>query len=1147
MTATAAGATVFCPRCGVRAERSYRFCGNCGAPLAGVAGATESAPSPELAVLRGARRRVAAGSSPREALYALGLAYARSGDWDLACDELERALANGDGAPSDHRIHEVLALATGEAGRPATDQVAHALLAYAGLDRANRADVGALVVSIAALPALDGLRPLGSSLSKLSDTGAGLACVVLALCGDSAEASDRARSLQARGSSIVRWSVQRSLAMVAERTPGAPTDDALLALGEVAAIVGARRLARRAAGLALDGGGQDDARIGRAHALLARVTDSAAQRSRHLFEAGRHMSWTDDQETAARYLREAIAAGAPNEAHWYLAESLRRQGSATEPFATDESALTECLRVLRDGFDRQAPAPEFAWAYNVAALTHAVLAEVEDDPTAVDAHLWEALRTTICGLALGSDPWDMYGWSTLPQRLRAVGGRELALAADRVALHLAGEPDSFEARFGAPPTPADDALLDSVAAAFLLDPAALEAAIARARTRGAAIGNVAWLDLVAGWAAMRGGAPAEAVERTRRVAESADATVDARFGYARALLLAGQRTEALAIADGLYRRLGRVAGGARGWLRWCSVWMWPALWIGRVTEAEEVARRVIALRPPGRGLRVDPLLLLMAAALQREARSEAEEHLEALLADDPAPGQLLDCADGLELTLGSGTDGEIVDRIARRLRSDGDRAAAGHDRSLDGALAELEQLRQRVPGGAASLSATAALLLAAEGRWSDAAARAQEMATEDAGPEAAALLSWAQDHRPVELLTALRGRSAEDARATIAAYAAAGPLGSGAHAAGVWREALTVADYWALIDLADTLPPGGERRYLRQAAARLDDWLERRFDVPVQPDPAASAAPAPLVVELSEALMPQDFRHDWKSSALVADLIPALRTEIEVDWGIVMPGITFRDNAALADGEYVIFVSEAPADGGTLPLGHRWCERRAEGTPARHPETWRRGAWLPDAPDTASGLDPIAFIVAHLGAIVRAHLPCFVLTDDVAALARKWCDEGAPTAFAELVGQPDRLAWLTALMRALIADGVPLGDRSAVIELILAHRTAPLPDATRAIRWALRHALPGNQPGTEHMTLGAEFCDAVRVAADGTLSAAPRTLWGLTISLLVWREQSEGPVAVVVEDYRLAHALRQLITDEVPAVGVIAREELVDV
>ena len=351
---------------------------------------------------------------------------------------------------------------------------------------------------------------------------------------------------------------------------------------------------------------------------------------------------------------------------------------------------------------------------------------------------------------------------------------------------------------------------------------------------------------------------------------------------------------------------------------------------------------------------------------------------------------------------------------------------------------------------------------------------------------------------------------------------------------------------------------------VRQEASRVRQGLGSDLDhaqTTVQTASEQAFPPvAPIVLELASDLIPADTNVDTWS--LFTEHIPAFRARILRELGIEVPGVLVRPGASLAGGEYSVLVNETWNATGHSRPGSRYCAITEAsltalgpppGTvPAVHPVTGESGFWIPDDQCPAverAGFrcaEPIAFVFEHLDAVVRSNLNELVTLQDIERLIAGWGSSDPPAATAPA---SDARARVTAVIRALLDECVPVVSGAEIREVMHALAASDVPDVVAAVRIRLRNELPGNRAPLHHEMLPEEIeetlstglkVDHLRIASD----VPPAKVQAALVRIRRWLGTLPPRVAIVVRDCRFRPVLRRLIKAEFPNVPVLADKEL---
>ena len=318
------------------------------------------------------------------------------------------------------------------------------------------------------------------------------------------------------------------------------------------------------------------------------------------------------------------------------------------------------------------------------------------------------------------------------------------------------------------------------------------------------------------------------------------------------------------------------------------------------------------------------------------------------------------------------------------------------------------------------------------------------------------------------------------------------------------------------------------------------------------------------VVRLGAGLVPQDTGPSWM---LFTDHLPAMRTRIELETGVTLPGIIFREMPGDAPGGYEIELDGLVQIVGATQLGYVFSALSVAhlgtlGIPAERlieapdPVTGRSGAWIAEADRKLAGdqaepcVQPLAYVVLQLEAVLRANLGGLIDLDRVEALLDMWSldPEGARAVEELLPSRRDRIRF-SRLVRDLVSEMVPVADWRDVLEPLGegAFGERPIEPAVAAIRRALGERLPGGERSLRRVTVPREWIEEIAGALQGR---PPGRGTGPPAAVRALRERLppglDADTVLVAPDTSSRVLLRGLMMVVAPYVPVIAIDELVE-
>lgn len=198
-----------------------------------------------------------------------------------------------------------------------------------------------------------------------------------------------------------------------------------------------------------------------------------------------------------------------------------------------------------------------------------------------------------------------------------------------------------------------------------------------------------------------------------------------------------------------------------------------------------------------------------------------------------------------------------------------------------------------------------------------------------------------------------------------------------------------------------------------------------------------------LRVELGYGLVP--LINGPAGQDMLSEQIKALRRQMALDLGFIMPSVRILDNIQLTGGDYVIKIREIDAGNGTLYPDHLMVMDPAGGKislPGHHtteptfgiPATWVDGSLHDEA--EARGLtvvDPATVLVTHLTEIIKSNIAELFsyahvqkLVDELPSEHKKLADDIIPSLIS--------MSGLQRVLQMLLAERISIRDLPAILE-----------------------------------------------------------------------------------------------------------------
>ncbi|HSE36033.1 MAG TPA: FHIPEP family type III secretion protein, partial [Blastocatellia bacterium] len=341
-----------------------------------------------------------------------------------------------------------------------------------------------------------------------------------------------------------------------------------------------------------------------------------------------------------------------------------------------------------------------------------------------------------------------------------------------------------------------------------------------------------------------------------------------------------------------------------------------------------------------------------------------------------------------------------------------------------------------------------------------------------------------------------------------------------------------------------------KREFTAVYGERAIDWLH--VVTPIAVEVAAD------LVALTEGSTKGSLSDDV--SRHVADM----RTRIHRDFGLKIPGVRFRGNEGdLSEGTYIMMITEIPVATGNIAIDKRFFPGPAEGLsrlglkgdqgtnplPAAGNGFWiNKDDWRKVEAEGLELWDVIEYPIRHLEAVTQRNLVEFVGHQEVLGIV----EIELPRRIDELRASPAKLTALTAVCRALVAEGASITPFAEIYDTFerLYHQQANLQNIVESIRSlpAVRSRLPGNDTRYSILELGSRWEAEVRnsIYQFGSHSLLAIEAEPCQKLLSAFRNSSgwERDVVAIVDDPELRPFVRLLIEIEFPNVPVLSRREL---
>lgn len=264
------------------------------------------------------------------------------------------------------------------------------------------------------------------------------------------------------------------------------------------------------------------------------------------------------------------------------------------------------------------------------------------------------------------------------------------------------------------------------------------------------------------------------------------------------------------------------------------------------------------------------------------------------------------------------------------------------------------------------------------------------------------------------------------------------------------------------------------------------------------PETTVQLAPLdPLEVELGYALVP--LAEASKGGDLL-DRVVAVRKQVAVNMGLLLPYIRVRDNLALTPYQYVIKLRgievgsyELQPDR-YLAMDPGGLEESVSGLPTVEPAFGLQALWISPADKQRAELigytvvDPVSVMVAHLTEVIKEHAHELLGRQEVRTLVDS-LKETHPALLEELTPRLLSLGEIQKVLQNLLQEGVPIRDLVLIFEALAdwAGVTKDADQLTEKVRVALGRVIVsslGLGPVIQTLTLSPDLEQRFLAAQD---------------------------------------------------------------
>ncbi|CAG0999778.1 Flagellar biosynthesis protein FlhA [Phycisphaerales bacterium] len=304
------------------------------------------------------------------------------------------------------------------------------------------------------------------------------------------------------------------------------------------------------------------------------------------------------------------------------------------------------------------------------------------------------------------------------------------------------------------------------------------------------------------------------------------------------------------------------------------------------------------------------------------------------------------------------------------------------------------------------------------------------------------------------------------------------------------------------------------------------------------------------------------------------DRISAIRRQLAVELGLVMPPVRIRDNMQLGLHDYRLKIrGNVIATGQTRPgrmlaMDSGITTGPIEGEKTREPAFGLDAWWIDPALRSRAEtmnytvVDPASVLATHITEIVRKHADELLTRDEVNNLLEQ-LKQSAPKLVEESVPAVVKPIDLQKILQNLLRERVPIRDLETIVETLAdwGTKTKDLDVLTEYVRNAIRRTIchqhasprtPGAVPRLVCVTLDPTLEDQINSFIDrgaaGTSFTMPARLAGRIAeqtSKALHQVIAAGNPAVVLASPQVRAVVRQILEPSIPNIVVLGYNEVV--
>ncbi len=348
-----------------------------------------------------------------------------------------------------------------------------------------------------------------------------------------------------------------------------------------------------------------------------------------------------------------------------------------------------------------------------------------------------------------------------------------------------------------------------------------------------------------------------------------------------------------------------------------------------------------------------------------------------------------------------------------------------------------------------------------------------------------------------------------------------------------------------------------------EAAARMRDVVPPKPKTDAE-DVMALLRVEPMELNFGYALIPLV---DVDQGGDLKDRVAAVRRQIALELGIVVPSVRIRDSIQARPNEYVVKIKGVEVARGEvlsdcyMAMNPGTATEEIEGTHTREPAFGLPAIWIPAARKAEAEMlgytvvDPASVIATHLSEIIKANAPELLSRQDVQNLIDN-VKKTAPAVVDELIPAQMTVGEVQRVLQNLVRERISIRDLVTILEALgdAAGTYRDIDTLTEYVRSRMARSICSQYAQPEGLyvvtldpSLEQLLLDSLDVTEHGTyLAPDPKVYRALISSLVAESERmaSGGLQPIVLTSSGLRPHFRRLIERAVPQTVVLSYDEI---